>query len=182
MTVESRERWGGASARSGATDTTMLIWKVVNANPGITRQGIWEKIEHEIPTGYALRRYANSQKPTQTLDHEQLVERARRFVLTHALGNMAVKGILGFTAGTRTMRQYVTLREIRRYNGDPDKIDATGTVAAEHLNTAYALRTARAWQRRTEGHVTRCSARERAALVTVMDALDRFLRGLPPAN
>ena len=35
----SRESVRGAAgkARGGATDTTMLIWKVIAANPGITR-------------------------------------------------------------------------------------------------------------------------------------------------
>lgn len=57
MTVESVR--GAATARGGATDITMLIWKVMAANPGITRAGIWERIEHDIPAGYALRMYGS---------------------------------------------------------------------------------------------------------------------------
>jgi hypothetical protein len=41
----------------------MLIWKVIEANPGITRAGIWERVEHGIPEGYALRRFHSKVGP-----------------------------------------------------------------------------------------------------------------------
>ena len=38
----------------------MLIWKVIEANPGITQDEIWNRVQDDIPPGYALRCYAAS--------------------------------------------------------------------------------------------------------------------------
>ena len=37
---------------------------------------------------------------------------------------------------------YRTLRPLKGYRGNPDAIDITGTVAAEHMKMASALRVA----------------------------------------
>lgn len=66
---------------------------------------------------------------------------------------------------------YTTLREIRRYQGDPAKVDETGNAAREHMEYAAARRTVRAWLARTEGGAYyRASAAERAAVATVLSA------------
>lgn len=156
---------GAGTDRPGATDTTMLIWKVIDANPGITRDEIFDRIEHEIPAGWAKRRYLN-QMDRWDRDRSIDLAAARRYVLTHTLKMMRLHGsIANAEAG------YRTLREIRRYRGRPDQVDATGSVAAEHLNDAYALRTAEAWVARGS---SRTSAAEREAIIRVIRAMRRL--------
>jgi hypothetical protein len=53
------------------------------------------------------------------------------------------------TAAVDPAGGYTVLREIRGYKGNPDHVDHTGQVAADHLNRAYAERTLRAAAVRT---------------------------------
>jgi hypothetical protein len=140
MSAERGRRGAGVN-RSGATDTTMLIWKTINANPGITREEILAKIEDQIPAGWAKRRYINYRKITvDSVPSTVILERSRRHVLADTLLHMRQLGsITRDDSGGHTV-----LREIRRYSGNPEHVDHTGQVAAEHLNRAYAERTLRA--------------------------------------
>jgi hypothetical protein len=42
---------------SGATLLIEIIWKAIDANPGITRDDLFAEIEHETPPRWANRRY-----------------------------------------------------------------------------------------------------------------------------
>jgi hypothetical protein len=134
---------GVGKARGGATDTTMLIWKVIEANPGITRAGIWERVEHDIPAGYALRSYAADMakkgKSLEAVAPASKLSRARGFVLTVRLNTMR-KGDSVVWEGDGPDRRYTVAQELT-YHGNPDAIDETGTKAAEHMAVADALRT-----------------------------------------
>ena len=121
----------------------MLIWKVIDANSGITRDEIFAKIEHQIPAGWARRRYVGQAKVklgAESLGHNLTLTRARGFVLTAILKDMRASGSVVRNAGC-----YETLREIKQYRGNPDHVDETGTKAAEHLNAAYAIPKIRAF-------------------------------------
>lgn len=137
MTAAASVR-GAAKNRTGATDTTMLIWKVIDANPGITREEIFAKVEQGIPAGWAKRRYAVGRNK-QDVEVEALSStRARSYILSETLLTMRRwQSIARDEVG-----RYRTLRPLENYHGDPSKIDHTGTRAAEHLTEAYALRTA----------------------------------------
>lgn len=168
-------RWGGARARAGATDTTMLIWKVIDANPGITRAEIFAKVEDQIPLGYAKRRYdAHYRSRGRGADREasSVGPRARLYVLTESLTTMRRTGTI-----RRESDQYTVLRPIGRYQGDPAKVDETGTAAAEHLNTAYAMRTLRSLRARPhKSKAPRLSASEYAAVLALLEWAERRMR------
>jgi hypothetical protein len=124
----------------------MLIWKTINANPGMTWDEILAKIEDQIPAGWATRRYISARKITgDRAASPVILRRSRRYVVADALLSMRQAG-----AVTRDESGgYTALREIRRYKGNPEHVDHTGQVAAEHLNRAYAERTLRAAAART---------------------------------
>lgn len=127
----------------------MLIWKVIAANPGISRQGIWEQAEHSIPEGYATRMYARNGGIKSTPDGSGVdLGRARGFVLTLALHHMRRAQSVTWEGDGRD-RRYTVAREIY-YKGNPDVIDETGTKAAEHMAVADALRAAEKWLARAD--------------------------------
>jgi hypothetical protein len=126
----------------------MLIWKVIAANPGITRAEIWEHVEHSIPEGYATRMYVrNALKSTPEPSGVDL-SRARGFVLTLALHHMRRARSVTWEGDGRA-RRYTVAREID-YKGNAETIDETGTKAAEHMAVAEALRTAEKWLARAK--------------------------------
>jgi len=136
---------GAGRARRGATDTTMLIWKVIAANPGITRAEIWKHVEHGIPDGYAIRRYVRARSvgarpPAPT--------KARSYILTDTLNSMRRSGIIS-GEGDGKDRRYTVAREMN-YRGNADAIDETGSKAAEHMAVADALRIAEKWLARAK--------------------------------
>ena len=148
MSKPETGRRGAGVNRSGATDTTMLIWKTIDANPGITRDEIFGKIEHEIPAGWAKRRYAAMEKHRGKIkalenDPARVLILARRYVLSNTLSQMKYLGSVH-----REGDGYSILRALQRYAGNRDHIDETGTKAAEHINRAYAERTLYAAGRR----------------------------------
>jgi len=120
----------------------MLIWKIIEANPGITRAGIWERVEHDIPAGYALRIHAACEKPIAQPSAIGLT-RARGFVLTNALKQMRNRGNLTSTNEGRN-RRYTAARE-PSYRGHVEAIDVDGSKAADHMAVAEALRTVEKW-------------------------------------
>ena len=129
---------GAARSRGGATDTTMLIWKVIAASPGITRAQIWERVEHDIPAGYAARLYVRHGK-TRTRDPSLVrLDRARSFVLTEALKKMRREPAMVTSVGDESDRRYTAVRQ-PHYYGNPDAVDETGTRAAELMAIADAL-------------------------------------------
>lgn len=124
----------------------MLIWKVIAANPGITRTGIWEHVEHSIPEGYATRVYAASLRHRGKLvasGSATNLTRARGFILTDKLYAMRKGGAVDWE-GDGADRRYTVARE-PRYRGNMDAIDETGTKAADHMAVADALRVAEKW-------------------------------------
>jgi hypothetical protein len=128
----------------------MLIWKVIAANPGITRAEIWERVEHSIPEGYALRAHAaelRKKKPRERTAALGLA-RARGYVLTFRLQQMRQSGNVTWDGDGRA-RRYAATRQ-PHYRGNPDAIDETGTRAAEHMAVADALRTAEKWLARAD--------------------------------
>ncbi len=132
---------GAARSRGGATDTTMLIWKVIAASPGIIRARIWERVEHDIPPGYATRLYSNERaRHGKSIAHASAIDlaRARGYVLTLALINLREKGNVSWD-GEGNDRRYMAARP-PVYRGNPDMIDESGTRAAEHMALAEALR------------------------------------------
>ena len=147
----------------------MLIWKVIDANPGITRDEIFAKIEHEIPAGWAKRRYINYRKINADSQSPALIlARARSYVVKDILHQMRQwKSVAQSADGT-----YRTLRPIKCYNGDPASVDATGDHAANHLNEAYAWRTLQAARKRFKADSPRlCLTRvEARAFALIMDA------------
>lgn len=134
MTVDSVR--GAGTARAGATDTTMLIWKTIKANPGITRSEIWAKVEHGIPDGYALRRWTAGRPHARVVANGLATTRARSYVLSDVLANMQKCGNIVKVSGC-----YSALRQ-PKYLGNPEAIDVDGSKAAEHLAVADALRVA----------------------------------------
>ena len=158
---------GAGVNRSGATDTTMLIWKVIDANPGITREEIFAKVEHEIPAGWAKRRYIQAGKIAgNRAESPAILTRARRYILTESLASIRrTRRIEGSPEGG-----YETLRPIRFYGGDGERIDATGDQAANHLNERYAWRTLHAARKRWKTDSPRLSRAEYRALVALLDA------------
>ena len=150
---------GPGRSRGGATDTIMLIWKIIEANPGIDRAGIWERAEHGIPEGYALRRYANSLprdgKRTADISSVQSLARARNYVLGHTLTHMrhSRPPMVGWE-GLGNDRRYTALR-LPHYVGDPGTVDETGTKAAEHMARADALRILKAARARVNPAIAR---------------------------
>lgn len=134
---------GAARSRGGATDTTMLIWKVIAANPGISRQDIWEQVEHSIPEGYAQRRYVNARRNRRGVGARTPAptpSRARHYVLTDALCQMRALGSITWE-GDGADRRYNIVRE-PSYHGNAKAIDETGTKATEHMAIVEALRIA----------------------------------------
>lgn len=132
---------GAGRPRAGATDTTMLIWKVIEANPGLSTDEIWERVEHRIPAGYALRRYATSNpskiksRQDATSSAPDLLRAARRWVLRNRLWEMRRnKSIEQVGDGYRSLRDI-------DYRGNAEVIDVEGSKAAEHMAMADALRT-----------------------------------------
>ncbi len=130
---------GAARSRGGATDTTMLIWKVIAANPGITRAEIWERVEHDIPAGYAQRLYAGWRKSIVANDSPTILPRARRHVLTDVLCQMRKAKHVTWDGDGPDGRRYTAAKQ-PVYLGNPDVVDETGTRAAEHMAVAEALR------------------------------------------
>jgi hypothetical protein len=111
----------------------MLIWKVIAANPGITRAQIWERVEHGIPLGYALRvlRHENDRPGSPRRSFE---EYARSRMLTRTLASMKYQGMIAKDGdGFRALRE-------PWYVGNAEAVDETGTKAAEHMAVAEALR------------------------------------------
>lgn len=149
---------GAGRDRPGATDTTMLIWKLIETEPGITRDQILAKIGARVPLGYARRRLAahmaSRNAPTVRGGQAAVAapslngisaDRARRFLVTNSLKGMRASG----TVARDGEGAYRVLRPLRYY-GDPETIDITGTKAAEHLDRAYAIRTLRKFNARAE--------------------------------
>lgn len=139
MTVPAGSVRGVGRSRGGATDTTMLVWKVIAADPGITFDEIWERVEHGIPEGYALRRYSTSAHGKTIirrggLSSDNDLGRARRWVLRNRLWEMCRNKSIEHDGDG-----YRTLRDIS-YKGNADAIDETGTKAAGHMALADALR------------------------------------------
>jgi hypothetical protein len=123
----------------------MLIWKTIKANPGITRDQLWKRVEHGIPEGYALRRYAAELKAIERRSGRTpngsgvRLTQARGYVLTHALARLRGRGSVVRVDGC-----YSALRQ-PDYRGNLDVIDVDGTKAAEHLAVADALVTVEKW-------------------------------------
>lgn len=186
----AENRWGaGGKPRPGATDTTMLIWKVIDANPGITADQLFEKIEHQIPSGYALRTYAakvraNSQRDrrrTRGGDADRVASpplttagldprRARWFVQRSVLSRLIKTGVVGTDDGGYRIR-----RPIKRYRGNPDHIDETGTKAGRHLNAAYAYRDAQKAIKRVNPANPRPTAAEWQSITKAVESLHAYL-------
>lgn len=145
----------------------MLIWKVIDANPGITRDEIFAKVEHEIPAGWAKRRYIQAGKiGGAAASVPPILARARRYILTEALASMRRTGRIECDGnGNRTLKPL----RIRKGEGNPDYVDATGDQAANHLNEAYAWRTLQAARKRWKSDSPRLSRTEYRALITVLD-------------
>jgi len=171
MSASDQGRRGAGVNRSGATDTTMLIWKTIEANPGITRDEIFAKIEHQIPAGWAKRKFATHYKITaDKLSSAVILYRARSHVLGDVLKHMRyLKSVARDKDG-----HYEVLREILRYRGNPDHVDESGTKAAEQINAVYALPIAEGFVDRTESlgprGKSRPTAKEWAALKRVVRA------------
>jgi hypothetical protein len=122
---------------SGAT-LIEIIWKAIDANPGITRDDLFAKIEHETPPGLANRRYWKVHGVPalgSVVDQITTTTVARRYVLGDNLQSMCRSGSI-----TKANGGYRTLRELNRRDA-ADRVDPTGTSAVDHLNAAYALRT-----------------------------------------
>lgn len=169
--TSTANRWGGARARAGATDTTMLIWKVINANPGITADELLVKVSDQIPLGWAKRRFAGA-KPLEARVAEargSASARAKRYVLSDTLSHMRRFGAVRRDEAGR----YTTERPIKNYSGDSAQVDETGDVAAEHLNAAYALKKLRAFRARAQSRTPRFTAEEYEAFCTYMDWVNR---------
>ena len=115
----------------------MLIWKVIAASPGITRAQIWERVEYDIPVGYAMRRYPASRKAGKNAFIP--ASTARSYVLSDVLQEMRKRRTITREGAGHDSR-YTAVRQ-PLYRRDPDKIDETGTKAAEHMALAEALRT-----------------------------------------
>jgi len=161
---------GAGRPRGGASDTTMLIWKVIAASPGITRQGIWEQVEHGIPEGYAMRRYMRARPGVSA----RSIESARNYVLSDALTQMRRSGSIA-SEHDGTMRHYTVGRELG-YHGNPETIDTDGRKAAEHMALADALRIlrkaiAKGDPTRASGPIFPCGHKEYCALVVAVEAL-----------
>lgn len=77
MTERRKSVRGSGRDRGGATDTTMLIWKIIDANPGITCDEIWEQVEDRIPMGYALRLYSRSSVAGGSATDDRIQRRMR---------------------------------------------------------------------------------------------------------
>lgn len=175
MTISSVR--GAGKARAGATDTTMLIWKVIAARPGITRKQIWERVEHSIPEGYALRIYQRAGLRSVASPCATDLRRARGFVLTNTLNAMRKLGTVAWE-GQGEGRQYAVARE-PHYLGNTEAIDVTGNKAAEHLAVADALRTMKRAvakvnpeRRGRPGAALPLSWKEYEALLIMIKALD----------
>ena len=120
----------------------MLIWKAIAANPGITRAELWQRVEHGIPEGYALRLYATFLRTKGRSGPNGSgpdVARARGFVLSDKLKGMRRRGSVTYE-GDGDDRHYFPARALD-YKGDADAIEIDGSKAAEHLAVADALRT-----------------------------------------
>jgi hypothetical protein len=147
----------------------MLIWKTINANPGITRDEIFVKIEDQIPAGWATRRYINVEKiHVDDASSTWILRRSRRYILRDTLDQMRKHG----SVNRDDSGGHTVLREIRRYNGNPDHVDHTGQIAADHLNEAYAWRKLQAARKRFKPDSPRlCLTRvEARAFALIMDA------------
>lgn len=154
----------------------MLIWKTIKANPGITRDELWTKVEDGIPPGYAMRRYAAElnaiERRTGRTPNGSGVRltQARGYVLTHVLARMRGRGSV-----IRKNGCYSALKQ-PQYLGNPDMIDHTGTKAAEHMATADALRTLEKTIARAKPNIphqspVRLTQKEYDALVVAVKAL-----------
>ena len=171
--------WGN---RGGPSDTTMLVWKVIEAHPGITMAELFVMVEERIPSGWALRRWSKTVRGQRFTGedaffsrtgpaHERLVRSARKQVLVDILSGMAKTGSVK-REGSRGARRYTAARPLKRYLGNPDLIDMPGsTRAADHLRAAAALQVVEEWVRRTEssGHPV-ASLRERQAIAELARA------------
>jgi hypothetical protein len=121
----------------------MLIWKVIAASPGITYGEIRERVEHDIPAGYACRRFERwSYRPKKYIGTDRslpmYLRKARGYILAMALSDM--KRNRNITSdGSGKGQRYTVARELH-YMGNADAIDETGTKAAEHMAVAEALR------------------------------------------
>lgn len=163
---------GAGTDRSGPLETTQLIWKVIDANPGITRDGVVAKVLPSVPSGWASRRRMPEDSPGhryKTLGPQRLVslDARKRYLIVSTLAKMVSCRSIAKSADGG----YTTLRPLRNYKGDVDRVDETGTVAADHLNDAYALRVAETWMARES---RACKASEVEALYRVI----RFARRL----
>jgi hypothetical protein len=118
----------------------MLIWKVIAANPGITREEIWKQVEHGIPDGYAKRLYARCELKSIADPGAIDLGRARSFILTLRLQNMRTMKHVTWEGGGKDRRYTAATQPV--YRGNADAIDETGTKAAEHMALADALRIA----------------------------------------
>lgn len=116
----------------------MLIWKTIEANPEITRDGIWKLIEHAIPAGYAIRRFSkineNLAEPSA-----RFLSAARNELLSKFLAQMLYDGRL-LADGPKFEYRY-SVGKKPRYHGDVAAIDLDGSKAVDHLTLAGAIRT-----------------------------------------
>jgi hypothetical protein len=145
LTLRSVRGAAGKDA-GGATETTMLIWKTIDANPGITDDEIFAKIEHRIPAAWALRRYDNDQTShgllglRATPKAEQL-KAARRYILRSTLNKL--RGTNGGRNNPRIRAiengGYIAL-EPPHYKGNLGKLDETGEDTRAHVRIVSALR------------------------------------------
>lgn len=153
----------------------MLVWKAIDANPGIDRAGIWKIVEAGIPAGYALRRYVKMRGWSVAEASATDLSAARSHVLTVALNNLRKLEKVK-CEGYEESRTYFTVSR-PRYAGRVDAIDLDGTIAADHLSLAGAIRTLHDMIARAQpnphapGHRVTMRQREYEALQIVLAAV-----------
>ena len=142
----------------------MLIWKVIDATTGITRKEIWERVEKDIPPGYALRRYEN----VRAHRNAPTLPVARKYVFNGLLANLERHGAIRST-GAGAERMFIAGRDLW-YRGNPDAIDETGTKAADHMAVAEALRVVDKLLASGGSLRSRLGSRQIAAIATLAQA------------
>lgn len=128
---------GVGRPRGGASDTTMFMWLVIEANPGITRDELWAKVETQIPAGYAKRRLLRSVKSGWVhgpAHPDRVISAGRWYVFRVTLDQMRLSGLIVRNGDCLTVGRRPT------YYGNAAALDITNTKAGEHLNRAYARR------------------------------------------
>lgn len=157
---------GAGTDRAGATDMTAFIWKAIDANPGIDREDLIAKVQPEVPSGWAARRKitAIDRVISMRSHRDNPIDRRRRYLVVQRLSQMVQNGSIRRDADGN----YFVQRPLRRYRGDLSQIDVTRTVAAQHMDTAMAIRTVVAFRRRSSHRMTDAE----------LHALDRVIAAL----